>query len=192
MGDHLECEPAALKVLRVKYLRHGPLLFWVLVVIALGAIFAVAVSVGEKNTHGVVRAKVVPDESPMVTAMLTRIAQVRAVSVAPAENLNAWGAKTEEMASENAQRRAAVAGQDDPIALAYAAIALDAQGFATVDESDADAILTLRGRIGISYDRLVAAAQGIKVPGLPDAPSYVDGSGGDNTISRPKITEEDK
>lgn len=171
-------------VLMVKYFRHPPLAFWTLTLVALGAlIFAgFKISASQESTLTVHQTRLA-DESPNVAAMLTRVSQIRTVVVPPATELNEWGAVTASMALDNAKRRSLNAGSEDPIALAYAAIALDAQALSVVDEADPEAILLLQGKIGINYDRLSAASSGINVPGLSDAPVSVNPGTGDSTLT---------
>lgn len=167
----------------MKYFRDSTLAFWSLVVVALGLLTAVGVHLGNENGRTlVVQEARLEDERPAAAAMLTRVSQIKAVAESPATDLNEWGAETATYAMENAKRRASAAGSEDPIALAYAAIAMDAEAMSVVDETDANAVLTLQARIGVNYDRLSAAASGISVPGLTDAPVSVT-PGGDNSTA---------
>lgn len=174
----------------VKYFRHPPLMIWTIVVILLTTLVVAAYKTGSDNTKELaVHTSALEDERPYVAAVLTRVSQIRALSSAKAGDLNQWGQDTADFAMENAIRRAKTAGSEDPVALAYAAIAVDAQNIAAVDEEDAAAVVELQAKIGINYDRLSAASSGVFVPGLSDAPIKV--TTGDNN-TQTEITLETK
>lgn len=140
----------------------------------LAIVIAVGYHVGQTgSTPLTVHEPRLADERPAVAEMLTRVSQIKVVTTVPATGLNEWAEETADYALENAKRRASAAGETDPIALAYAAIALNAQDLSVVSEEDAPAVLTLAAKMGINYDRLAAAAGGLDVPGLPDAPTRV-------------------
>lgn len=178
----------------VKYFRHPPLAFWTLTLVALGLLIFAGFKISASQENIVtVRETRLADESPNVAAMLTRVSQIRTVVVPPATDLNEWAVVTADMALENAKRRALESSNEDPIALAYAAIALDAQALSVVDEADPEAILLLQGSIGISYDRLSAASSGLRVPGLPGDPTSIDPGSEDSTLTDLTIlTDEEK
>jgi hypothetical protein len=168
----------------VKYFRHPPAAFWALTTAVLAVVLVLGLHVGSTSpTPAPLVGSSAPlsDEAPHAYSVMQRVAQVVVVSRAPADELNAWASETADMASAHAARRAREAGDTDPVALAYAAIAADARELELVDASDANAVMGLRGQIGLDRDRLGAAVAGVTVPGMPDAPASAGSQ--DKTLS---------
>lgn len=172
----------------MKYLRHLPLVFYTLAVLAAAGVLAAAYVVGRQ--HRVDRAHVANPIAAVteVSALRLRMVALPGLLPAPAA-LHRWGVTEAAMASRDASARQRALGRSDVIVRAFRTVASDSERLGTHGYDSMSAIGDVMDA-GDALERLVLAPLP-PAAGSPSAPvsssSWPSGAG---TLprSRPPVT----
>jgi len=140
----------------IDYLRHPALAFWVIVCVALGGVFFVAVEDGHAGDHGSA-AHLPPAQIGVISSLRVQLSTLPSAAHSGGSALTKWSNSTTAMAEQASANYIRDGGKrSDPIDLVYLKLGADSQQLAGVANSGNAAIGAAETKVLDDGDVLVS------------------------------------